>query len=64
MLTSDDLPTFERPTKATSGRWAGGSVSIETPPVTKRTSLRREESNGKGRVWASQGPCRATTGGS
>ena len=37
MLTSDDLPTFERPTKATSGSGEVGSVSSETPPLTKST---------------------------
>ena len=37
MLTSDDLPTLERPTKATSGSGEVGSVSSETPPLTKST---------------------------
>ena len=37
ILTSDDLPTLERPTKATSGSGEVGSVSSETPPLTKST---------------------------
>ena len=36
MFTIEDLPTLERPMKATSGMSFAGSVLMETPPVTNR----------------------------
>ena len=33
-----DLPTLERPAKATSGRSAGGRPAISTAPIMKLTS--------------------------
>ena len=37
-LISDDLPTLERPAKATSGRSGGGSCSSLAQPSRKRQS--------------------------